>query len=154
MDRIMNGNKTAARRAGVTALVTACITVVAYALATAAEYAPDRYHLCSSQSQASFILPCVRVTAARPPSGGPSGSPCSAARCSRRPWRPMPPPRPRLPPARGHHGPPLHVSPRRPPPPRRQPRISLRQDLPRVHLLLRSERRRQLRALSPWRGDN
>ncbi|KAM3224711.1 hypothetical protein ACQJBY_057844 [Aegilops geniculata] len=64
MDRIMNGNKTAARRASVTALVTACVTVVAYALATAAEYAPDRYHLCSSQSQASFILPCVRVTAA------------------------------------------------------------------------------------------
>ena len=64
---------------------------------------------------------------------------------------PMPPPRPRLPPARGHHGPPLHVRPRLPPPPRRRPGISSRHDLHRVHLLLRSERRRQLRALSPWR---
>ncbi|KAF7091272.1 hypothetical protein CFC21_093881 [Triticum aestivum] len=52
---------TAVRRASVTALVTACITVVAYALATAAQYALGCYHLCS---QAFFLLRCVRVTAA------------------------------------------------------------------------------------------
>ncbi|VAI49898.1 uncharacterized protein [Triticum aestivum] len=57
----MDAKRTAVGRASVTALVTACVTVVAYALATAAEYALDRYHLCS---QASFLLRCVSVTAA------------------------------------------------------------------------------------------
>ncbi|KAF7086083.1 hypothetical protein CFC21_089427 [Triticum aestivum] len=60
----MDGNKTAARPASLRAFYIARATVVVFALATAADYVLDRYHLCSSQSQASFILPCVRVTAA------------------------------------------------------------------------------------------
>ncbi|XP_037444898.1 uncharacterized protein LOC119314257 [Triticum dicoccoides] len=60
----MDGNKTAARPASLRAFYIARATVVVFALATAADYVLDRYHLCSSQSQASFILPCVRATAA------------------------------------------------------------------------------------------
>ncbi|KAM3244052.1 hypothetical protein ACQJBY_055767 [Aegilops geniculata] len=61
----MDGTKTAAARpASLRAFAIARATVVVFALATAADYVLDRYHLCSSNSQASFILPCVRVTAA------------------------------------------------------------------------------------------
>ncbi|XBH80460.1 hypothetical protein VPH35_106198 [Triticum aestivum] len=61
----MDGNKKiAARPESVRAFAIARGTVVVFALATAADYVLDRYHLCSSQTKASFILPCVRVTAA------------------------------------------------------------------------------------------
>ncbi|XP_044955247.1 uncharacterized protein LOC123405735 [Hordeum vulgare subsp. vulgare] len=59
----MDGNKTAAAHpASVRALSMAAGTVVVFALATAADYVLDSFHLCGSQ--ASFILPCVGVTAA------------------------------------------------------------------------------------------
>ncbi|XBH80462.1 hypothetical protein VPH35_106200 [Triticum aestivum] len=61
----MDGNKkTAARLESVRAFAIARGTVIVFALDTAADYVLDRYHLCSSQTKASFILPCVRVTAA------------------------------------------------------------------------------------------
>ncbi|XBH80459.1 hypothetical protein VPH35_106197 [Triticum aestivum] len=61
----MDGNKkTAAWPKSVRAFAIARGTVAVFALATAADYVLDRYHLCRSQTKASFILPCVRVTAA------------------------------------------------------------------------------------------
>lgn len=63
----MDGKKTipaAARQARVRALVIACATVVAYALAHAVEYALDRYNVCCCQSQFSFVLRCIELTAA------------------------------------------------------------------------------------------
>lgn len=50
----MEGKKTipaAARQASVRALIVACATVVAYALAHAVEYALDYYNVCCCQSQ-------------------------------------------------------------------------------------------------------
>ncbi|EMS63368.1 hypothetical protein TRIUR3_08240 [Triticum urartu] len=56
----MDAKRTAVGRASVTALVTACVTVVAYALATAAEYALDRYHLCSQVTMVRHCM-CARA---------------------------------------------------------------------------------------------
>ena len=47
----MDGNKTAVRPTSARAFALARATVVVFALATAADYVLDRYHLCSSQSQ-------------------------------------------------------------------------------------------------------
>ena len=62
----MDGNKTAARPASLRAFYIARATVVVIALATAADYVLDRYHLCSSQSQ-------VRANLANNPSTQLSG---------------------------------------------------------------------------------